>query len=377
MLRRLAKTGLAATLHWSQADRAVGSLLGPKFLPLVIGYHMVVENMAEHAEISIPASRITRTMLERHLDWLGGRYDFISLGEMAERIESGRLFDRPTAVITFDDGYENVYHHAFPLLKRKGIPAGFFLVTDLVGTRRMQIYDKLYLLLAKGFQAWPDARAELARLLQACGLALPSSDELSALVHDPYAAMRALYTAYPKEQIEQLIETLESQFQVDEAAHAAFHPMNWDMVLEMHRAGMNIGSHTKTHVLLTNESWQTVLDEMVESKRDLEWTVGMPVHHFSYPDGRFNRTLVSSAADAGYRFAYSCCLHRDPRYPLLTIPRKFLWENSCLNSLNRFSSCIMSCQVNWVFELFIRCQEDHGWSTKSTGRKAESPALTL
>ena len=37
-------------------------------------------------------------------------------------------------VITFDDGYESVYRHAYPLLRKHGFPATLFVYTDFVGT---------------------------------------------------------------------------------------------------------------------------------------------------------------------------------------------------------------------------------------------------
>ena len=51
----------------------------------------------------------------------------------------------------------------YPSLKRKGIPAAVFVVTDLVGRDCWQMHDKLYHLLAKAFARWDDPRRELLR----------------------------------------------------------------------------------------------------------------------------------------------------------------------------------------------------------------------
>jgi peptidoglycan/xylan/chitin deacetylase (PgdA/CDA1 family) len=43
---------------------------------------------------------------------------------------AGEPLPARTFVITFDDGYQNVYHHAWPILKELAIPATVFLVTS-------------------------------------------------------------------------------------------------------------------------------------------------------------------------------------------------------------------------------------------------------
>jgi peptidoglycan/xylan/chitin deacetylase (PgdA/CDA1 family) len=361
MLRRLAKTGVACALHWTGANKLIGVLNGSSNLPLVLGYHRVVEDFAASANQYMPAMLISRRLLERHLDWLGRRFRFISLDELGLRLQRGQPFDRPVVAITFDDGYADVYHHAFPLLKRKGIPAGIFVVTELIGTERLQIYDKLYLLLARALSAWGSAAHGLARLLLGLGLRLSNWDSLSTAAQDPFLVMRALFTALPQAELCRVIAALEAEITIDEGAFPDLHSLTWDMVSEMHRAGMTIGSHTRTHALLHNESWERVLYETAHSRQALERRLGQGIQHFAYPDGRFDTGVVSSVADAGYRFAYTTCRHRDPHYPLLTIPRMILWENACLDALGRFSAPVMSCQASRVFDFVARCRQDHWW----------------
>src|ERR1700737_1060186 len=40
------------------------------------------------------------------------------------------------AVVTFDDGLENIIENALPELKKRGIPATLFIVTDTLGQNR-------------------------------------------------------------------------------------------------------------------------------------------------------------------------------------------------------------------------------------------------
>lgn len=377
MLRRLAKTGVACALHWTGADKLIGVLRRSRHIPLIIGYHRVVEDYAASVKGYMPPMLISRRTLEQHLDLLGRYCRFLSLDELGARFDSGEPFDKPVAVITFDDGYRDVYDHAFPLLKRKGIPSAVFVVTDLIGTSRVQVYDKLYLLIVRAFSTWRSVPGDLARLLDRLGISLPEPK----ISRDPYTAMRSLFTGLPQAELYRVIEALEAEVQVEESALKELRACNWEMLAEMHRAGITIGSHTRTHALLTNESRQKVADETAVSRQTLATRLGTSIQHFAYPDGQFDPAAVKLVADAGYRWAYTTCLHRDRGYPLLTIPRKILWEDSCLDALGRSSLPLMGCEAYRVFSFVANCRRDHG-ERRLAGRKmaptvapSQSPSL--
>jgi len=82
--------------------------------------------------------------------------------------------------------------------------------------------------------------------------------------------------------------------------------MTWDQVRELHRLGFEIGSHTRTHADLGKVSKEEALNELVNSRKELEEQLSAPVSLFAYPYGRRdnmteeNRELVKVAG-------YSCC----------------------------------------------------------------------
>jgi len=70
---------------------------------------------------------------------------------------------------------------------------------------------------------------------------------------------------------------------------------------ELVAMGMEIGSHTVTHPVLTEIPMREVDRELRDSRRILEDVLGREVTSFCYPAGRFNREIVRRAAGAGYR----------------------------------------------------------------------------
>jgi peptidoglycan/xylan/chitin deacetylase (PgdA/CDA1 family) len=331
MLRNFTKSAFACAYTLAGKGRPAASSA-----PFIVGYHRVVENFGRSARHAIPSLLISMRMLEKHIDWIAQRFQLLSLDEIGQALEAGAPFRRPTAAITFDDGYSDFYWNAYPLFKRKGIPAAVFVVTDVVGTAQPPIHDRLYFLLSR-----------------------------SKKHKDPLACMTGLLCTHTRDQIERMVRELEQQYLMDGTVAEEMAPLTWSMIQEMHANGITIGSHTKSHVLLTLENLDRVHNELTGSRQVLSERLGTPVKHFSYPDGRFNPLITTAVKAAGYSFAYSICREADRKYPLLTIPRKVLWERSCVNAIGRFSSAVMNCQSRWVFDGGRNCGHDHQVRSKN------------
>ena len=166
MIRGFVKAAAAETLQRTGVAAWMGSRPARAALPLVIGYHRVVDDFRVHARGYMPSMLISVATLEKQLDWIGRRYEFADPDDMDRWLGGVQPAGRPVAVITFDDGYRDVYEQAFPLLRRKGIPAVVFVVTDLVGETRLQIHDELYLLLAEALSSWDMPQQRLQAVLR-------------------------------------------------------------------------------------------------------------------------------------------------------------------------------------------------------------------
>jgi peptidoglycan/xylan/chitin deacetylase (PgdA/CDA1 family) len=366
-LRSLVKTAAAEAACRTGADRMIGALAEPT--PLVIGYHQVVDDAAR-ATACIPAMLVRTRTLERQLDEVGRRFRFVSLDELGERLTRKDPAVRSLAAVTFDDGYRDVYESAFPLLRRKGIPAAVFVVTDLVGTARLQTHDRLYLTVAR-LQRRPGGLARLRARLRDLGIEGTLGGRESDRP-DPFTVTRNLIEGLRAAELERLCDGLAAVSISADGGLDELRPLTWEMVADMHRAGITIGSHTRTHARLTHESPDRIAEELASSRAELERRLGAPVRHFAYPDGGFDPAVVDGVAAAGYRFAYTTCRHRDARAPLLTVPRRLFWENTATDGAGRYSSALMRCQASGVFDFVRGCRQAH--RRPAAARTAPRPA---
>ena len=374
MLRSFVKSAIACGLSHSGAAGLMRLSNGWRNVPLVLGYHRVVENFARESRQSIPAMLITSSMLEKHLDWLGQHYQFVSMPEACSRLKSGEPFPKPSALVTFDDGYQDFYQNAMPLLSRKGIPAAVFVVTGLVGTSKLQIHDELYLRLSIAQSMWRNPAKEFAGFLSTLGIQIQARSDLQILLSENrFTSTGKLLDLLCQSDIHRIIEALKAAVPGSFPEKEGLCPLSWQMLKEIQKREFTIGSHTASHVLLTNESMPDALRELKLSRLELETRLGDKVPYFAYPDGRFHRRIVRAVKASGFTFAFSTCTHRDPEYPLLTVPRKVLWEKSCINPFGSFDPAVMECQIMHLFDFMSPCTKNH-YLPAATSEPKKAPA---
>jgi peptidoglycan/xylan/chitin deacetylase (PgdA/CDA1 family) len=84
------------------------------------------------------------------------------------------------------------------------------------------------------------------------------------------------------------------------------HHMSWDEILELDAAGMEIGCHTMTHLILPKLRNDEKLKYEIAAARDLIAAhLGHPVTSLAYPFGQYDERVVQAVRDAGFTSARS------------------------------------------------------------------------
>lgn len=78
-----------------------------------------------------------------------------------------------------------------------------------------------------------------------------------------------------------------------------------EQLVAMQQAGMEIGSHTRSHCRLTQVSSAQMQDELVLSRSHLEKILNRSVTSFAYPYGLYNADILDATESAGYQVAFT------------------------------------------------------------------------
>lgn len=85
--------------------------------------------------------------------------------------------------------------------------------------------------------------------------------------------------------------------------------LSWDELKALRGAGMEVGSHSRSHPRLPDLPDEAARAELVESRRELEAGLGAPVEWFAFPYNALRERHRAMVAAAGYRGAVAGVAH--------------------------------------------------------------------
>jgi peptidoglycan/xylan/chitin deacetylase (PgdA/CDA1 family) len=336
-LRRLMVVVVAGILYYLGAWRLLYRLrrwASRKTGVCILCLHRVLSDN-ERAHSDSPGSMVLREgTFEVLLQYLRREFRIISLEELEE--SGGKRPDRakPLCLITFDDGWRDNYTTAYPCLKKYGIPATIFVTTGMLETPEGFWVEHLV-------RAWrdPGGRQQIQSRFRRevpGGRDVPDLEEIIETCKRMPAEKRRPFV----EELAALVEARDVQYTADQM-------LTWQQIMEMSAAGIDFGSHTVSHPLLTYEDDATVERELSVSKRDLGAKLAKRVSAFAYPNGDWDERIRRMVKEAGYEYAFT--IQRGWHFwgkDRHAIPRFVLHEGNVTGFDGRFSPAVLVLRLS-------------------------------
>jgi len=260
---------------------------------LVLGYHDLYADAVDPVD-NFDGLRVGRDRFERQMRYVAARYHVVPLDQLLDPSVSSRD-GKPLAAITFDDGYKNVYHVAYPVLRQLGLPATVFVIPDFSLHGRMPWWERLRALVAGTRR--PVAIVPIQGMRRYVPL-ITVGDREELLVQ-----LAAELHGVPPEAREESLTRLAADLGAEERSQPRSAPLSVDELREMISGGITVGSHGRSHDSFLHLSYQALFAELTESKQILELVTGQPVTWLAYPYGDYSGTSIDAVRRAGYRGA--------------------------------------------------------------------------
>lgn len=115
--------------------------------PLIVNYHMVSNESLPHVNKLYPYRDISTFI--KDIDYYSSNYHIIGLHDLLNSLKGDSVLPAKSLLITFDDGFREIYDHVAPILEERKISAVFFLTKQFIDNKELSIGCKKSLIINK------------------------------------------------------------------------------------------------------------------------------------------------------------------------------------------------------------------------------------
>jgi peptidoglycan/xylan/chitin deacetylase (PgdA/CDA1 family) len=232
-------------------------------------YHVISDERLPH--VMHVFSYLNVSQFEKDLDFLQKHFTPITLSDLMESIKGMKEIPDKAFLISFDDGHSEIAHVVAPILKRRAIPAVFFLNDAFLDNRDMSFRYKVSLILNR--LESPLTTEDISKLATVVKIQDPSLDKIkSAILKVKYQERLFL---------DELADVLQVDFQKylqEKMPYVTSHEVQ-DLIDQ----GFMIGSHSLDHPLFRDLSLDEQLKQVLPSLENLKKQFRMPYNAFAFP----------------------------------------------------------------------------------------------
>jgi peptidoglycan/xylan/chitin deacetylase (PgdA/CDA1 family) len=305
--------------------------IATKHRPRIFMYHRF--SREPHSEPTV----IDAAMFEWQVREIKQRFLVHTMRDYIRKVRDDGGIPPRTAIITVDDGYRDFYEIAYPILRKHGVRATLFVTVNF-------IERKIWL--------WPDILRFALENAQVKSISFPfESATFEVPAGDPgsirreWESLSDFCIRLDDDTKWTFISKLLAAARVDLPSEpiTEYAPVTWEQIREMKEKGIEIGSHTLNHPILSKvREERRLVEEIGESRRAIEARIGDRVATFCYPNGTpedIDERVVALVKEAGYHGAVVTVgaltddLYRIPRIGVSSEKTDFLWKASGLENI--------------------------------------------
>ncbi len=203
----------------------------------------------------------------------------LSMEDVRLYVQNGEPFPPRSFAITFDDGFENNFSVAAPILAEMGVKATFYITTGFVGDNGMSWTDRIEYCLesvTSGVLSFPWSSTKQS---------FNSTDGKIKLLDEIRLNVKQDHTIDVQKFADDIFRQC-GRDQVRNSSDPLDQKMSWAQVKQLDEdPGFVVGGHTHTHPIMSFLGPEELEREISLCLRLLKEKAGVAPLHYSYPEG--------------------------------------------------------------------------------------------
>lgn len=309
---------------------------------LILMYHRIIEKNDSNIYLQ-DGMYVDPDTFRMQIHYLKDNFNIVPLESLLSMTETKKKIDnnKPCCVITFDDGWNDFYGYAYPILKYYNACSTIFLPTDFIGTNKLFWTDKLaFIMKHKKYTNYND---KIEKKTSSTNDIMKYIENIQGSTDLMIEKSILILKQLPAKEIDCILEELAYKWRVKiNKQEPSF--LTWGEIKEMRASGVvYFGSHTKSHQILITSTDDVIQEELVQSRNKLiENSVVSPSFiPFAYPNGNYTSKIANMVEEAGYNIALTTERGwnriEDDRSHLYKLKRVGIHQDIC--STNSMLSC--------------------------------------
>ncbi len=268
---------------------------------VVLTYHRIMPSEISLKSFSNRSIIVDTLVFERQMHLIKNYFEIIAMDELQRRLENNTETTRPVCVITIDDGWEDNYEYAYPILKKLGIIATIFLPVDYIENSNLFWQEKLARKLNQLAEQNNDVARKLLGHLEVGSITAMDSRTRKISILNFLARIKSDYSY---QEIDALEAKICGALSNPQKSNHIDRYLDWKQVREMQKSGIDFGSHCCSHRILTQLSDEEIRHELTKSAEVIEEKTGLARVAVAYPNGNNDKTVQQMAAISGYKLGF-------------------------------------------------------------------------
>ena len=257
---------------------------------LILNYHGVIDKV----DFNYSINHMDAEQFEHQIKFLSANFNILQQEEFLFNYLNDKPSKKKSLLLTFDDGYENNFKFAYPILKKYNAPATIFLISSLIDTKNPTWYD----LIDNTKYVFNNQKHSAETIKLGAELGIKYQKEI--FHNDLKKYLKDQSTNEKNEIIEKYLNIigLNSMDNIDEKYWKI---LSSEQILKMQQSGLiSFGSHTVNHPNLDQIIKDEVELELKNSKSKIENILGKKINTIAFPDGAYNESVKKMTKEAGY-----------------------------------------------------------------------------